>query len=221
MPANRCVDGTLALDNAPRQGLVTALDRPRLQLPDQIGLCLERLGDDHQATGILVEPMHDARPRHLVELRGVVQQGIEQSPAPVPAPRVDHQTGRLVDNHQELILVYHLQGDILRRRRLGAFVGRLGEFDGFASPELAPGLDDELSTDNNPPLAYPVLQPATRMLRQQTGKNLVHPLTAAIDGYAQGDSGVCAIIDQPVVLAQDLRLRLRRCFLFLWVFHHA
>jgi hypothetical protein len=139
MATDRRIDGARTLDDAARQRLIVALDAARLQLPHQIGLRLERLGDHHQAAGVLVQAMHDAGPRHLVELRDVVQERIEQGAAPVAAARVNDQACRLVDHQQAIVLMDHLQRDILRRRRLGAFVRRLGEFDGFAGPELVRG----------------------------------------------------------------------------------
>ena len=59
----------VARDVAVHEREVLALDRARGELAHEIGLRLERLGDDQEAARVLVETMHDARARQRGELR--------------------------------------------------------------------------------------------------------------------------------------------------------
>ncbi|TLD45582.1 MAG: hypothetical protein FAZ92_02183 [Accumulibacter sp.] len=161
--------------------------------------------------------MDDAGPRQPVEILRMMQQRIEQGTVPVAVARMHHQAGRLVDHQQALVLVHHLQGDILGRRRFGAPVGHLGELDRLAGPEPAPWLEHGLAGDGHPAGADPPLQAAARMLRQQPGKNLVQSLSTTLGRYVQGGSGVCAIIARPGALLR----RSGSGLLLLWVLHHA
>jgi hypothetical protein len=217
MAADGRVHGAGRFDMAACHRVIVPPHAARLQLPDEIGLRFERPGDDHQAAGILVEPMDDAGPRQPGEFRRTMQQRIEQGTAPVAAPRMHHQARRLVDHQQALVLVHHLQGNILGRRRFGALVGRLGEFDRFAGPEPLPRLQHRRAADGHPAGADPPLQAAARMLRQQPGKNLVQSLSTTLGRYVQGRSGVCAIIARPGALLRRSGSGLH----LLWVLHHA
>jgi len=160
MPADWRIHRPRALDESPRQRLIMAFDGTRLQLPRQIGLRLQRLGDDHQATGILVESMYNACPRHLVELWDMVQQGIQQGTAPVTTARMNDQASGLVDDYQRLVFVDHLQWNVLRRRRFGALIRRFGNFNGLTTPQLVSGLDDRRAVHRHSSLTYPALQAA-------------------------------------------------------------
>ena len=68
---------------APHQRKIFALDGACLQLAHQIGLRGQRFGYHHQAAGILVQPVHDARTRHAGQLRTVMQQTVQQRAGPV------------------------------------------------------------------------------------------------------------------------------------------
>ena len=216
MPADRLVDGAAALDLAAYQRLVVAFDGARLQLAHEVGLRFQRLGDNHQAARILVEAVHDAGARDVVQLRQVVQQGVEQGAAPVAVARMDDESGRLVEDEQRLVLIDDIERNVLGRRRLGPFVRRLGDADLLAAPEFVLGLGERGAGHVDAPFADPALQPAARMLRQQAGENLVETLPAAVGRNGQVETWVCAIIGAPGAVI----LRILLCFL-VWNFHDA
>ena len=134
MPSDRRIDRAAVFDEAARQRIVMTLDRARLQLAHQIGLRFGRASHDHQPAGVLVEAMDDTGARHPIELRGMVEQGIEQGAMPVAATGMYDQPGRLVDDHQAFILENHIERDIFRRRGKPGFIGRFDDFDRLAPP---------------------------------------------------------------------------------------
>src|SRR3546814_10826197 len=74
MPTDRRVDRTTSNDHADDDRLVDAADATRLQLLDQPGLRLQRLGHDHQTGGVLVQAMNDARSEeHTSELQSLMR----------------------------------------------------------------------------------------------------------------------------------------------------
>ena len=87
------------------------------------------LGGDYHARGVTVESMDDARTQQahsdgrLVE---VPLEGIDERVGPVDLGRVDNHPGRLVDRHQPLVLVNHLECRWCRPEQL---VGRLEQTD--------------------------------------------------------------------------------------------
>ena len=71
------------------------------------------LGDDHQAAGFLVEPVHDARPFDAADARQAVaamgNQGVDQGAGPVAGGRMHNQARRFVDDDERIVLVYNIQ----------------------------------------------------------------------------------------------------------------
>ena len=56
------------------------------------------------------------------ELFKMIEQGIYQGVLIIPRGRMNHQARRFIDNTEVLILVYHLQGDIFRLRKIRFFL---------------------------------------------------------------------------------------------------
>ena len=79
------------------------------------------LGDDHQAAGVLVEPMHDSRaadPADAGEARAAMgQQRVDESAVGISRGGMDNHARRLVDDDQVCILKADIERDRLRDRR--------------------------------------------------------------------------------------------------------
>ena len=119
-------------------GFVLALDFARLDGAHQRRVRFERARDDHQAARVLVEPMHDARPRHLRELRVEVQQRVLQRAGRVAGAWMHDQPGGLVDHEDVAVLVDDVQLDLLRRDRRDRFGERGADFEPARRPEPCP-----------------------------------------------------------------------------------
>ena len=100
------------------QSQVLAVHLPRRNLGHQRVHGLARAGHDHQAAGVLVQPVHDARAGHLKGFGVQGQQAIEQRAAPVARSRVHHQTCWFVDHAQVRVLVHHVDGHGLGHKGL-------------------------------------------------------------------------------------------------------
>ena len=64
--------------------------------------------DDHEPGGRRIQPVHDARPPHVVErphIRIAPHQAVDERTAPVAGRGMDHQTGGLVHHQQGVVLV--------------------------------------------------------------------------------------------------------------------
>ncbi len=107
------------------QGAVETGDPALGQLGHQRSVRVGRPGHHHQAGRTPVQPVHDARTHRVgarpsgqvAELRIAGQQPVDQGPARVPGPGVDHQPGRLVHHDQLGVLVDHVESH--RRVRAG------------------------------------------------------------------------------------------------------
>ncbi len=73
---------------------IQAIDAVRLELLREALMRAIRFGDDQQARRILVDPVHDARPRHAADAGqlapAMMQQGINQRPVQVARSRMHH-----------------------------------------------------------------------------------------------------------------------------------
>ena len=114
MTADGRIHRAVTVEIAHQQSPVFPLHGAGLELAHQIGLGLQGLGHHHEAGGVLVQAVHDAGPGHLGQLGRVMQQRVEQGATPVATARMHHQTGRLVDDEDGLILVHHREGDVFR-----------------------------------------------------------------------------------------------------------
>ena len=77
------------------------------------------LGDDQQPRGVLVDPVHDARPEPPADARqraaAMVQQRVHQRPVGRARRRMHHQPGGLVDDDEVGVLVDDVERDRLGR----------------------------------------------------------------------------------------------------------
>ena len=104
------------LRHAVDDGHVGLLDRAVLELPGDAPMGLVALGDEHDAGGVAVEAVQDARPPVAVDrapLLPVVDQPVDQRAGPPAAGGVDHQVGLLVQGQQVIVFVDDLQRDRL------------------------------------------------------------------------------------------------------------
>ena len=102
---NRAVDHFIFWRNTSGQRPIFALNGPLLQLAHQIKLSVLILSHDHQTGGISVQSVHDTRTRQRSENRIVGKQAVEKCIVPMPGRRMNHETGRLVDDEDVLVLV--------------------------------------------------------------------------------------------------------------------
>ena len=92
---------------------------------------LRGLRDDERAAGVLVEPVHDAGP-HGVEILVVEpgfapEHGVHHGPVPVARRRMHHHARGLVDDQQHVVLVDHVQRDVLALGTVGHGREGIGE----------------------------------------------------------------------------------------------
>lgn len=132
-------------------------------------------GDDHEAAGVLVEPVDDARTRHVASPRIQREQAVEQRAAPVAGSGVDDQAGRLVDDAQVLVLVHGVQRHGFRAECLA--LGRGPQFDRkhVAGLDARRRLGCRTAVDQHPALAQQLLEIAAGELGHQLGQRLVEP----------------------------------------------
>mmetsp|Transcript_42326 Transcript_42326/g.99429 ORF Transcript_42326/g.99429 Transcript_42326/m.99429 type:complete len:417 (-) Transcript_42326:2726-3976(-) len=177
------VDDEGLVDTPPGQRQVFAVHFASGDLARQRGDGFQRLADHHQAAGVLVEAVHDARTRQPRRRRMVGQQPVHQRARPVARGRVHDQPGRLVHDHQVLILVGQGQ-----HHRLGAegpaLVGWLQfHLDALASAQLQRRLEQHDAVGLHTTPLDQGLQMVARELRREAGQPAVQPLavTRGID----------------------------------------
>ena len=104
-----------------------------LELPPQASQGQFALGHQHYPGGVAVEAMNDSRAKHLpaggqvadvapVDFQ-VIRQGVDQGAGPVAARRMHYEVGLLVDRNEIVVLVDHIERDVLGRDFLGSIVG--------------------------------------------------------------------------------------------------
>ena len=136
--AERRVDGArIACRRAPHQRLIGALELAGAAMVGKgVGQRAMRgvgLGDHHDAAGVLVEAVDDARPPDAADagqaVAAMMDQRVDQRAGPVAGAGMDDQPGRLVDDDDLGVLVENIERDRLALR-LGS--SRLGHGDGDA-----------------------------------------------------------------------------------------
>ncbi len=160
------------------EGAVLPVHTAPLQLLHQRLVGGQGLGHHEQTAGVLVEAMHDAGARQLVEVRRVMQQRVLQSTVPIARGGMNHESGRLVDHQNLLVFVYQVQGYRLWR----AFAPCLqDDIDPhlLAAPDLV-SASAKFTIDLYAALFDPLLQAAARKLRQQIGEGLIEPSPSQI-----------------------------------------
>ena len=76
------------------------------------------LGNHHQATGVLVKAVHDARAGHPLRLFIARKKPVQQRSTPVSRGGMNDQARRLVNYQQVLVFVNHIDGQRLRAKCL-------------------------------------------------------------------------------------------------------
>ena len=102
---------------------ILLLGRSGLELRREREVHRVRLGNDHHAARVAVEPMDDSRPRgaaNAAELAKMKRQGARQCSRPVSACRMDDHPRRLVDGDDEFVFIEDVEWDFfgVRSRRI-------------------------------------------------------------------------------------------------------
>ena len=188
MAADRRVDRHRLRDVAAHHREVLARDAARGELAHEIGLRLRRARDDHQAAGVLVEPVHDARARDRGELGVAMQERVQQRAVAVARAGMHDQPRRLVEHERRVVLVHDRERDRLRgvvdrdARRVGHDV------DALAARELAARRGGH-AVDDHASRVDPRLEPAARMLGQEAREGLVEAQAGALRRHGEREAG--------------------------------
>ena len=128
--ADRRVDPSSGLHDAPDERDVFLLDLAIAKLTRELLVRGVVLGDDHQARRAAIEPVHDAGPllaADAAEIVDVMEQRVHQRAARVAGGRMHDHAGGLVDDDDVAILIDDRQRQRLRLRRR---IDRLRHVDG-------------------------------------------------------------------------------------------
>ena len=187
MTSDRRIDLAVPGDVAVHQREVRARDGPRLELAHEIGLRGGRFCDYQQTTGVLVEAVHDTRTRQASQLRRVREQRIEQRPVPVAAARMNDEPRRLVQDEERLVLVHHVERDVLRTESEYLRIGFGVDLDALAAAQLLPRNGGK-PVERHVVIPHPARKAAARVLRQQAGEDLIQSQSCARvrDGEQEG-----------------------------------
>ena len=137
------------------------------------------LGDDQQSAGILVEPMHDAGPRHAAdagEARAAMgDQRVDQRAGGVAGAGMHHEARGLVDDDERVVLVDDVEGDGLAcgLRRCG---GRHAKLEAVARFDPVFRLHYGRPAQGNLALFDQALHAGAAQLRQLRREKAVEPL---------------------------------------------
>ena len=137
--AERRVDGADQLARAaPDDRLVGAFQRRGAavvgELLGQMAMGDIVLSDDHDAGGVLVQPVDDAGSAYAADageaVAAMMDQRVDQRARPVAGGGVNHEAGRLGDDDDVVVLVEHIERNVfaLRRRVFGFGQGDLDRY---------------------------------------------------------------------------------------------
>ena len=185
VPAERRVHPTADAHAPADDGQIGALHAATFERVHQVLVGGEGARDHQQATGVLVEPVHDARPRHAGERRIQVQQRIHQRAVGVARAGMNHQPGGLVHHQQMRILVDDRDVQCLGLPALG--VARLGDLElhALAAGDPVPrpaGTAIHLRKAT----ANPFRKPRAGVFRKHGRQRLIEPRTGKLVGYDGG-----------------------------------
>ena len=158
------------------------------KLRSQMPVRLVVLRHDHQPACILIKAMHDPRPHHPADprqaVRAVMQQRVDQRPAPVPRAGMHDHSRRLVNHQQILVLVNDIERNILGRRDAGH--GRRHD-DTHMIPrlQLARGGAQNIPVNADLPFLDQRLNARPRKLRGQRRQRLVRTLPGLLFGESK------------------------------------
>ena len=108
------VDGAFVLRQAPlEQRQVGTRHAPRRQQSDEAAIGLLAAGDDEQAGGVAVEPVHDAGTTLVAAGDAPLEQPVHEGAVLVARRRVHDDAGRLVDDEEPVVLVDDGERDLL------------------------------------------------------------------------------------------------------------
>ena len=180
MATDRRIDAATRNHRAIHDRGVLAMHGARRQLFDQRGVRAQRARDHHQARGVLVEPMHNAAARDLGELGIVMQQRVLQRSVRVAGPRMNDQSGWLIDHDHIGVFVADVERDVLCHRADLAFhahaeCDRLAAMDNSARRHCRAIEQRRTGLD-------PRGQPRARIVREQLGQGLVEAPPGESDG---------------------------------------
>ncbi len=130
---------------APDQCLIAAVGVVVEELGTQLRLGIGCLGHHEQTAGIFVDTVYQSDARVVGVVAWQVAQmpgnGVDQRAVEIAHARVYHQSGRLVDDHQLIVLVNHIKRNVLRFN-LGVIVGTVEhQGDDVAGTYLIVALD--------------------------------------------------------------------------------
>jgi hypothetical protein len=141
------------------------------------------LGDHHQARGVLVEPVHDARPIDPADpgqaRAAMGDQGVDQCSRGVAGRRMHDQAPGLVDDDDVVVLVHDIERDILALR-LGGRGLRHVDYDRIATGDMISGVADDGVLDGHGTGEDQRLQPGPRQLRSALCEHAVKPGRALV-----------------------------------------
>ena len=169
---------------ARRQRQVLARHGAGLQLAHEGRLHGQRLRDDQEAAGVLVEAVDDAGARHAGELRRVMQERIQQRAVPVAAARVHDETRRLVDHEQCVVLVDDRQRHRFGQERHFPRIGFRADHDPFAAVDPG-GRRRRAAVERGAAGVDPGLEPRARELRQRACQRGVEALPRGVGRQRQ------------------------------------
>src|SRR6266851_8880214 len=137
------------------------------------------LGHHQAAGGVLVEAVNQTRPQLRADSRPratAVKQSIDQRPLPVSGAGMDDHSGLLVEDDDVLVLVEHVQRDVLRHQF--GWRGRWqGKLDGLSSAKAARRLGG-LSVDLRKAGIDQRLEARPGDVRKRRGQVLIQALAA-------------------------------------------
>ncbi len=136
------------------------------------------LGHHHQPGGVLVEPVHDARPLDAADAgqagAAVGDQRIDQRAGFVAGGRMHDETFRFVDDDDVVVLVDDVERDVLRFR-LGGNGGRHVDCDRIARGDMISGVANGPGADRNRTCEDQGFQSRPRQLRRSRRQHAVEP----------------------------------------------
>ena len=140
-------------------------------------------GHHHQATRVLVQPVHDAGPGQAAGTGIPAQQAVEQRSAPVARRGVNHQARRFIDHQQVCVLVHHVQFHGFWFERLTLL--RRAQLNGARTAHPHPGgrLVDWRARQRHGTRVDELLQVAAGKFRHQCDQSLVQPQPMQVRAY--------------------------------------
>lgn len=197
MPVDRLIDGAAGpVRHAPDKGHVAA---PHLAGAAMVGeLGGERLvgavvfRDDHQAGGVLVQPVDDAGPLHAAdagERRAAMgDQRVDQCAGFMARGGMDHEVLRLVDDDEVAVLEHDIERDILAFR-LGGSGGRNVDCDRIPRIDMISGVANRGTANVHLACEDQRFQARARQVRAAHGEHTVQPPRSLVasDCHLDGD----------------------------------